>query len=140
MSATGTLWEGRYKSHLVANDEHLLRCYRYIELNPVRAGMVAHAADYRWPSYGRNAMGRADPLIHPHVCYSRLGNTEAEPLQGYRDLVQQACDEDAVHFSDHLRHQYPMGNDRFRTAIEAQVGRRLSPGKGGRPKKQRPET
>ncbi|WP_332840108.1 transposase [Stenotrophomonas sp. Iso1] len=53
---TGTLWEGRYKSHLVANDEHLLRCYRYIELNPVRAGMVAHAADYRWSSYGRNAM------------------------------------------------------------------------------------
>ncbi|WP_449467809.1 transposase [Stenotrophomonas humi] len=137
---TGTLWEGRYKSHLVANDEHLLRCYRYIELNPVRAGMVAHAADYRWSSYGRNAMGLADPLLHSHTCYSGLGSTEAERLQAYRELVQQACDEDAARFSDHLRHQHPMGNERFRTAIEAQVGRRLTPGKGGRPRKQKSET
>ena len=136
---TGTLWEGRYKSHLVANDEHLLRCYRYIELNPVRAGMVEHAADHRWSSYGRNAMGLADPLVHPHACYNRLGVTEAERLHAYRELVQQACDEDAARFSDHLRHQHPMGNDRFRAAIEAQVGRKLTPGKAGRPRKPKSE-
>ncbi|MCD9088270.1 transposase [Stenotrophomonas sp. SY1] len=137
---TGTLWEGRYKSHLVADDDHLLRCYRYIELNPVRAGMVAHAADYRWSSYRRNALGQADPLVRPHDCYRRLGITDTERLPAYRDLVQQACEEDAARFSDHLRHQHPMGNDRFRATIEAQLGRKLTPGKGGRPKKRRPET
>ncbi|WP_318639526.1 transposase [Stenotrophomonas sp. STM01] len=136
---TGTLWEGRYKSHLAANAEHLLRCYRYIELNPVRAGMVTHAGDYRWSSYHRNALGRADPLIRPHVCYSGLARSEAERLHAYRELVQQACDEDASRFSNHMRHRRPMENDRFRAAIEAQLGRKLTPGKVGRPKKQKPE-
>ncbi len=136
---TGTLWEGRYKSHLVANDEHLLRCYRYIELNPVRAGMVSHAGGYRWSSYHHNALGRADPLIRPHVCYSCLARSEAERQHAYRELVQQACDEDASRFSNHMRHQRPMGSDRFRAAIEAQLGRKLTPGKVGRPRKQRPE-
>ena len=97
---TGRLWEGRYKSHLVANDEQLLRCYRYIELNPVRAGMVPHAGDYRWSSYHRNALGRADPLISPHVCYSGLARSEAERLHAYRELAQQARDEDASRFSN----------------------------------------
>ena len=137
---TGTLWEGRYKSHLVANDEHLLRCYRYIELNPVRAGVVTHAVDHRWSSYHRNALGRADPLIHPHLCYSDLARSEAKRLRAYRELVQQASDEDTSRFSNHMRHQHPMGSDRFRAAIEAQLGRKLTPGKVGRPKKQKPET
>ena len=136
---TGTLWEGRYKSHLVADDEHLLRCYRYIELNPVRAGMVSHAGGYRWSSYHHNALGRADPLIRPHVCYSCLARSEAERQHAYRELVQQACDEDASRFSNHMRHQRPMGSDRFRAAIEVQLGRKLTPGKVGRPRKQRPE-
>lgn len=58
----------------------------------------------------------------------------------YRDLVQQAQDEDVARFSDHLWHQNPMGNERFRAAIEAQLGHSLTPAKGGRPKKQKPET
>lgn len=137
---TGTLWEGRYKSHLVADDEHLLRCYRYIELNPVRAGMVTSAGDYAWSSHRCNAFGHADPLIRSHACYRRLGTTDGERQAAYRDLVQQAQDEDAARFSDHLRHQHPMGNERFRATIEARLGRNLTPRKGGRPKKQKPET
>lgn len=132
---TGTLWEGRYRSHLIANDAHLLRCYRYIELNPVRAGMVASPDDYTWSSYRHNALGAPDPVIQMHACYRQLGVTDAQRQAAYRNLVRQASD-DASDFREHLRHQQPMGNDRFRAAIEAQIGRSLIPGKSGRPRKQ----
>lgn len=132
---TGTLWEGRYRSHLIANDAHLLRCYRYIELNPVRAGMVAIPDDYTWSSYRHNALGAPDPVLKMHACYRQLGVTDAQRQAAYRNLVRQASD-DASDFREHLRRQQPMGNDRFRAAIEAQIGRSLIPGKSGRPKKQ----
>lgn len=54
---TGTLWEGRYKATLIDTEAYLLTCMRYIELNPVRAGMVAHPSEYPWSSYGYNALG-----------------------------------------------------------------------------------
>jgi putative transposase len=62
---TGTLWEGRYKSSLVDQARYCLTCYRYIELNPVRAGMVKHPQHYPWSSYGYNANGATSPLITP---------------------------------------------------------------------------
>ena len=136
---TGTLWEGRYKSHPVASDEHLLRCYRYIELNPVRAHMVANPGDYRWSSHARNALGKPDPLVHPHACYLALASDDDGRQSVYRELVQAACDDDARRFAHHLHHQHPMGNDRFRAAIEAQLGRCVVPRKGGRPKAKGPE-
>lgn len=136
---TGTLWEGRYKSHPVASDEHLLRCYRYIELNPVRAGMVATAGEYPWSSYARNALGRPDPVVQPHACYLALASENARRQTIYRDLVQVVCDEDTIRFAHHLHHQHPMGNDRFRAAIEAQLGRCVVPRKGGRPRTTGPE-
>ena len=63
---TGTLWKGRYKASLVEDDHYVMTCYRYIELNPVRAGMVAEPADYRWSSYRANGLGQHDPLVDPH--------------------------------------------------------------------------
>jgi len=66
---TGTLWEGRYKASLIDSERYLLACYRYIELNPVRAAMVASPAQYRWSSYRCNAVGKTDTLITPHVQY-----------------------------------------------------------------------
>lgn len=63
---TGTLWDGRYKSSLVQAETYLLFCHRYVELNPVRAGMVADPARYRWSSYRANALGEADTLVTPH--------------------------------------------------------------------------
>jgi len=101
--------------------------------------MLTFAGDYTWSSYRCNALGHADPLIRSHVRYRRLGTTNGERQAAYRDLVQQAQDEDTARFSDHLRHQHPTGNERFRAAIEAQFGRSLTPGKCGRPKKQEPE-
>ncbi|MNN83449.1 hypothetical protein D3C81_2004890 [compost metagenome] len=79
------MWEGRYKSHLVANDEHLLRCYRYIELNPVQE---AYADERRWSSYCHKVMGRADPLVHPHACHKRLAATVVERLLPYSGSIE----------------------------------------------------
>lgn len=75
---TGTLWEGRYKSTLVDSDSYLLTFYRYIELNPVRAGMVSHSSKYPWSSYQLNASGKPIQLLTPHTLYLQLGKTVAE--------------------------------------------------------------
>jgi REP-associated tyrosine transposase len=133
---TGTLWEGRYKACLVDTDIHLLRCYRYIELNPVRARMVADAEDYTWSSYAHNALAAVDPLIKPHACYLSLGNNPNERCVAYRDLVGMNVDpEELAHIRLHLHRQHALGSDRFRMAIEAQLARRAGPAKIGRPRK-----
>ena len=81
---TGTLWEGRFKSILVPEPEYLITLYRYIENNPVRAGMVASPADYKWSSYQINALGKHSDLCHPHPCYLALGHHPAERANSYR--------------------------------------------------------
>jgi putative transposase len=83
---TGTLWEGRYKSTLIDSERYLLTCMRYIEMNPVRAEMVAHPSEYTWSSYRANAQGNADVLLAPHELYQRLGRTEDERQSAYRQL------------------------------------------------------
>ena len=70
---SGTLWEGRFRSCLMAEEDYVLACYRYIEMNPVRAGMVEHPADYRWSSYRVNAQRERSTLIKPHSLYKALG-------------------------------------------------------------------
>ena len=72
---TGTLWEGRFKSAVVSRNEYLIACSRYIELNPVRAGMVGHPHDYRWSSYHGRALGRPDPLLDEDPWCTTLGNS-----------------------------------------------------------------
>jgi putative transposase len=133
---TGTLWEGRYKACLVDSDAHLLRCYRYIELNPVRARMVADVSEYAWSSYAHNALGAVNPLIKPHACYLSLGSTSIERCEAYRDLVRQSVDpEELARIRLHLQRQHALGSERFRSAIEAQLARRAGPAKIGRPRK-----
>ena len=77
ISTNGMLWEGRFRSCLVQQDNYVLACYRYIEMNPVRAGMVAHPGDYRWTSYRANAQGELSGFISPHAVYSELGSGTA---------------------------------------------------------------
>ena len=89
LSRTGTLWEGRFRSCLVQSESYVLACYRYIELNPVRAGMVALPGDYRWSSYAGNAEGQANPLIQPHSAYEALGADAPRRAHVYRELC---CD------------------------------------------------
>ncbi len=75
---SGTLWEGRYRSCLTQDDGYLLNCHRYIELNPVRAKMVEHPADYPWSSYRANGQGVKSDILKPHHQYEALGSTQAE--------------------------------------------------------------
>ena len=96
---TGTLWEGRFKSFPVDGAHYALACTRYIELNPVRAGMVAHPGSYRWSSIHFNAFGRADPLVTTHPALDELAVEPALRRARYRELIAagQAQDElDAI--------------------------------------------
>lgn len=133
---SGTLWEGRYKACLVDSDDYLLRCYRYIELNPVRAAMVADPGDYRWSSYASNAFGHLDKIVTPHQTYVALGKNPIERQEAYGHLVYEAIDPqetDAIRLT--LQRQHALGPNRFQQAIESQLGRRAGPAKTGRPKK-----
>lgn len=134
---TGTLWEGRYKASLVDSTSYLLCCYRYIELNPVRAGMVAEPGDYRWSSYRANTLGVRDPVIRAHANYIALGENKAMRLAAYRTLVAGAIPDGDLHaIRLNLQRQHALGSDVFRASIEAQLGRRAGPAKVGRPRKE----
>ena len=133
---TGTLWEGRYKSCLVDDGHYLLRCHRYIELNPLRAAMVTDPGDYRWSSHRRNADGAHDPLVSPHSAYLALSHDPAQRQAIYRALVMETIDLTEVEaIRAHVQRQHAYGTDRFRAAIEAQLGRSAGPQKIGRPRK-----
>ncbi|UTA47809.1 transposase [Simiduia sp. 21SJ11W-1] len=130
---TGTLWEGRYKSTLVSENNYLLTVYRYIELNPVRANMVAHAADYPWSSYQGNALGKPIQLLTAHPLYNQLGKNNADRQKAYRGLFRgrmAECDVRAI--GEATNKAWVLGDDRFKAQIEAKTGRRASPsGRGG---------
>lgn len=132
---TGTLWEGRFKSSLVTGDDYLLRCQRYIELNPVRARMVAGPGDYAWSSHRGTALAHRDTLLTPHAGWHALGETDALRRDRWRQLVLDAVSPDETEaIRLHLKRQNLYGPDRFRRAIEAQLGRALGPSKPGRPR------
>ena len=131
---SGTLWEGRFRSCLTQSEDYVLACYRYIELNPVRANMVAHPRDYPWSSYRANGEGRVDPLITPHEQYIGLARHETERRQHYRELFRAHLDAARINeIRDATNGNYVLGNARFKTEIERALRRRATPGKSGRP-------
>jgi putative transposase len=133
---TGTLWEGRYKSSLVDKGRYCLACYRYIELNPVRAGMVKHPEDYSWSSYRCNAWGESNTLITPHDCWLQLGKNNHERMHAYRELVNERITlADLNHIRQCINSGQPTGDDRFRREIEGTLAIRLGNGRRGRPRK-----
>ena len=83
---TGTLWEGRYRSGLIDSERYFLQCSRYIEMNPVRAGIVNEAGAYRWSSFRSNAQGKFDALVRRHPVYLALGRGAAARRDAYRAL------------------------------------------------------
>ncbi len=87
---TGTLWEGRYKATVIDSDQYLLTCMRYIELNPVRAGMVEQPSEYPWSSYAANAEGKKNKLIKLHKVFRQMGTSEEKRQSAYRQLFQLA--------------------------------------------------
>ena len=133
---TGTLWEGRCKACLVDSETCLLRCHRYTELNPVRAGMVVTPNEYRWTSYAANAAGRHDPLLTQHPAYRALGATSDERQHAYRRLFDDPPDADELDaICTYLQRQHALGSTRFQLSIERQLARRVGPAKVGRPRK-----
>lgn len=134
---SGTLWEGRFKSSLVTGDDYLLRCQRYIELNPVRARMVADPGEYRWSSHRSTGLHGRDALVIPHAGWHTLGETDALRRDRCRQLVLEAVTaEETEAVRHHLQRQQLYGSHRFRRAIQAQLGRPLGrPGKPGPPRK-----
>lgn len=130
---SGTLWEGRFKSCMVESTNYLLCCYRYIELNPVRAGIVKHPADYTWSSYRSNALGLDSKLLTPHEEYLRLGPDPDSRLGAYRALFQNSIDPDLVQDLRESTHgNLAFGSEHFKEEAEAAFGRRLRPQPPGR--------
>ena len=132
---TGTLWEGRHRASLVQSERYLLTCMRYIELNPVRAQMVARPEEYRWSSYGVNAWSDHSRL-RPHEDYLRLGSSSAARGHAYRELFKTGLSEEDLHLLRKAAHCcQPVGNNRFREPIERKYGLQLGQMERGRPRK-----
>ena len=133
---SGTLWEGRFRSCLTQEESYLLSCMRYIELNPVRTGLVAHPGEYRWSSYRVNAQGEEDRLVSSHALYLSLGEDATARASAYLGLFRHELEPGLV---DEIRKatngNFALGDGRFVSEIEAAIGRRVVPGKSGRPRK-----
>lgn len=133
---TGTLWQGRYKACLIQDDKYFLTCQRYIELNPVRAGIVACPAEYPYSSYAHHALGTENPLISQHPCYRSL-HSEPEPhRKAYRSLFSdEFSEEELLNIRRRTNACSFLGSERFKTQIEDMLGRSVATGKRGRPAK-----
>ena len=133
---TGTLWVGRYKSCLVDTQRYLLTCHRYIELNPLRAAMVAEPGDYAWSSYRANAQWLPDAVVLPHTEYLRLGADAAERCVAYRELFKEALSADRLaEIRAYVQQQRVLGSPRFQLEIETMLGRCASVRPAQRPRR-----
>ena len=132
---TGTLWDSRYKSSLVQEETYLLKCQRYIELNPVRAAMVDDPVHYRWTSYRAYGLGQPDMLLSPHPLYRALGRDDKERQEAYRALFRAHLDRAAI---DDIRlalnQSQPLGDARFYAKLEQMTGIRREAKPRGRPR------
>jgi putative transposase len=131
---SGTLWEGRFRSSIVQAETYLLRCQRYIELNPVRAGMVDAPGAYPWSSFGVNALGHRGELITPHPLFLALGPDDVNRRAAYLELLRRELEPmELEEIRTSANAGYALGNERFRKDMAVALGRRVGPGKPGRP-------
>jgi putative transposase len=132
---TGTLFEGRFRASVVESERYLLTCMRYIELNPVRAGMVRSPFDYRWSSVHTNAGLRHEDLVTAHEEYRRLGNSDAERAAAYRDILAQGIESSDIDMiRQHVNRDCALGSAAFQIAMARVTGRRAHIKEGGRPR------
>lgn len=135
---SGTLWEGRFKSAVVSRDEYLIRCSRYIEMNPVRAGIVKKPEEYRWSSFRTRAFGQSNNLLEEDPWYIGLGETTEERQKVYRDWVKSTVGNREL---DQIRKETTRGRligpEEFKKEIETAIGRRVIGELRGRPRKQK---
>lgn len=132
----GTLWQGRFKATVIDAAMYFMTCCRYLELNPVRAGIVLDPADYVWSSYTHHIGVRPNPLITDHSLYWALGNTPFEREAAYKLLAEQVLTHDELCDLRESTHKgWVLGSESFKTNLEKQLNRQVRPGKRGRPKK-----
>lgn len=133
---TGTLWEGRYKACLVDSEHYVVACYRYIELNPVRARMIDDSARYRWSSCAANLGQCPHSQLTPHPAWLALGTTDARRTAAYRCLLDEAIPEDTLaEIRRYLQQQRAWGRDDFQAMIEAKTHRFAGTRAAHRPRK-----
>ena len=132
---TGTLWEGRYRSTVLQADKYLLPCMVYLDLNPVRAGLVANAADYPWSSHAHWRGVRNDRLLTPHALYWALGNTPFAREAAYAALVQAGIgSQEQAALTASALSGWALGDTDFIEGLQKQTPRRVVAGQPGRPK------
>ena len=126
---TGTLWEGRYKATLIDSDQYALICYRYIEMNPVRAmNMAEHPAEYPWSSYRFNALGEANPLVIPHDQYKALGQSDELRQENYRGLFVTEIEAKTLQaIRESTNKAWVLGSDYFKEKIAVKLNRPVAP-------------
>ena len=133
---SGTLWEGRFRSSIIEQQDYLFICQRYIEMNPVRAGIVDRPGEYRWSSYRINGQGNKSDLITHHVLYQNLARDDEARQLAYRELFRHELEPGEI---DKIRRatngNFAFGSSRFAVEISEMLGRRVTPGKAGRPRK-----
>lgn len=133
---SGTLWEGRYKASLIESDRYYLACCRYIEDNPVRAGIVSDPGDYRWSSYRHHSSEYIDSVVKDHPAYLSLGESRYKRALAYRGLFLVKMEEKIVQgIRCSLQKDLVLGGERFQKEIEILLQRRVRPGEKGRPRR-----
>lgn len=133
---TGTLWEGRYRSCLVDGDRYLLACLRYIELNPLRAAMVADPWTYRWSSVHAHLGIRTDARLTPHAGYLGLGRTASERASAYRCLLMDRLSNEVLaDIRSHMRQERALGSPAFQSMVERALNRPVGVRPQGRPRR-----
>jgi putative transposase len=131
---TGSLWEGRYKSTLIETERYLLACMAYIDLNPVRAGMVTLSQDYPWSSHAHYMGLRADRLITPHALYWELGNTPFAREAAYSELVRAGVNvTQQTALTESALRGWALGEPDFLGELQKKTSRRATKGRAGRP-------
>ncbi|TAK85998.1 MAG: transposase [Betaproteobacteria bacterium] len=129
---SGTLWEGRFRSCITESARYVIACYRYIESNPVRAGMVEHPMAYRWSSYAVNSGMRGDRLVTPHVEYLALSVSGEARHSAYRGLFERGQEPSVVAaIRDATNGGYPLASDAFKASVLTPLGARTGRGKPG---------
>jgi REP-associated tyrosine transposase len=132
---TGPLWEGRFYSCIVESSRYAIACHRYIELNPVRAGIVGHCGAYAWSSYAANSGSKADGFLSPHPEVVALGQA------AYIRLLAEALGAETLREIRHATYGgYPLGSEAFKSTLTIHGERRMNRGRPGRPSKRAAES
>jgi putative transposase len=133
---TGTLWEARFRSSLIDSENYLLACQRYIELNPVRAGLAPHPAAYPWSSHSHYAGDTVSKLIREHPVFRMLASNPVERRAAYLSLFDKPLEESLVaRIREAINSDSALGAEEFLADAEAKLGRSVRMPVRGRPPK-----